>query len=223
MHENLIEECKSKISENLVSIIKYGTEGQPHNILIITKRLSFEDLEIIKPIIKNHKKRTKLVPVVLTEIGLNESADVFPLELLDMKYPHEVLFGNDLIDSVKIDKKHVRRQLEYELRSKLIHLRETYIWIQSSRELKALLGSAIPTLMPLFYGMLFLKDVKPPTDLNLLFSEVNSNFNIDMSLFLKIKNEKINKKELPKYVKELMILLERLISLIDKHKVEQVK
>ena len=219
MYENLIEECKSKILENLVSIIKYGTEGQPHNVLIVTKRLSFEDLEIIKPIIKNHKKRTKLVPVVLTELGLKESADVFPLEVLDMKYPHDVLFGKDLIEEIKLDKKHVRRQLEYELRSKLIHLRETYIWVQKSRELKALLNSAIPTLMPLFYGMLFLKDVKPPTDLKLLFSEVNANFDIDMTLFLNIKNEKLNKKELPMYVKRLMVLLERLISLIDKHKV----
>jgi hypothetical protein len=219
MYEKLIRECNSKLNENLVSIIKYGTEGQPHNVLIVTNSLNFKDLEILKPIIKNNKQRNNTVPVILTEHGLKESADVFPLELLDMKYPHEVLYGKDIIEEVQIDKKHVRRQLEFEFRSKLIHLRESYIWIQKPKELKMLLKAAIPTLMPLFYGMLFLKDMKPSTDLPSLFAEVHATYDVDMTLFLNIRKDKLGKKELGQYVQQLMELLERLINVVDKLKV----
>jgi len=166
MSEQLIIECKKIMKENLVSIIKFGTEGEPNNILIVTKRLGLDGLEKMKPMIQVHARKTKVIPTLFTKTELGDSADVFPLEILDMKYPHEVLYGDNVINEVKLDKKHVRRQLEFELRSKLIHLRENFIWIKKPKDLKALLKSAVPTLMPLFYGLLFLKNVLPSTELD---------------------------------------------------------
>lgn len=218
MFENLINECKKILNDNLVSIIKFGTEGEPNNILIVTKSLSFNDLEKIKPIVLKSSKKTKIVPILFTEPGLMESSDVFPLEILDMKYPHKTLFGEDIIEKVSLDKKHVRRQLEFELRAKLIHLRENYIWIKKPKELRALLKSAVPTLMPLFYGLLFLKDIKPPLDLESLYAEVHNKYGVDMSLFRAIRQDKIKDKE-SLIVKDLMILLEKLISVVDKLKI----
>ena len=219
MVEQLINECKEILKENLVSIIEFGTEGEPNNILIVTKKLSFNDLEKIKPIILKYSKRTKVVPILFTELGLMESSDVFPLELLDMKHPHEVLFGDDVIEKVPLDKKYVRRQLEYELRSKLIHLRENYIWIKKPKELKSLLKSAVPTLMPLFYGLLYLKNQKPSTNLGSLFNQVEKAYKVDMNLFRDIKGDKIKDEKLSLIVKDLMILLEKLISIVDKSNV----
>lgn len=218
MFENLINECKKILDDNLVSIIKFGTEGEPNNLLIVTERLGIDDLDKIKPIILKSSKKTKIVPILFTELGLMDSSDVFPLEILDMKHPHEVLFGEDVIEKVSLDKKHVRRQLEFELRSKLIHLRENYIWIKKPKELRALLKSAVPTLMPLFYGLLFLKDIRPPRNLNSLFAEVHNKYGADMSLFRAIRQDKIKGKE-ALIVKDLMALLEKLISMVDKLKV----
>ena len=216
MAEQLINECKEVLKENLVSIIKFGTEGKPNNILVVTKKLSFNDLEKIKPTILKYSKRTKVVPILFTEQGLMESSDVFPLELLDMKYPHKALFGDDVIAKVSLDKRHVRRQLEYELRSKLIHLRENYIWIKKPKELKALLKSAVPTLMPLFYGLLYLKNQKPSTNLDPLFGQVEKAYDVDMNLFRDIRRDKIKDEKLSLIVKDLIILLEKLIRITDK-------
>jgi len=155
MYENLINECKEKSKDNLVSIIKYGTEGEPNNILIVTKQLTFSDLNKLKPIILSFSKKSKVVPILFTEDELKDSNDVFPLEILDMIYPHVLLHGIDVLEKVDLDKKHVRTQIEFELRSKLIHLRENYIGIKNPKDLKPLLKSALPTLMPLFYGLLF--------------------------------------------------------------------
>ncbi len=59
MYENLITECKNKLKENLVSIVKFGTEGEPNNILIVTKQLKFDDLNKLKPIILGFSKKSK--------------------------------------------------------------------------------------------------------------------------------------------------------------------
>lgn len=216
MVNELINECKKRLQDNLVSVINFGTEEKQNNVLIVTKTLKFEDLEKIRPIVNKYSKRTKIIPVLFTEKGLIDGADVFPLEFLDIKYPHKVVFGEDVIDKIKFDKKHVRRQLEFELRSKLIHLRENYIWIKKSKDLKNLLKSAIPSVMPLFYGLLFIKNIKPPTEINSLFEKVHEVYGVDTSLFRKIRQEDFDEESA---VRELMELLETLINMVDKMKI----
>ena len=216
MYEKLITECKNKLKENLVSIVKFGTEGEPNNILIVTKQLKFEDLNKLKPIILEFSKKSKVVPILFTESGLKESNDVFPLEILDMTYPHELLHGEDVLKNIKLEKKYVRRQIEFELRSKLIHLRENYIGIKSPKDIKLLLKSAVPTLMPLLYGLLFMKDVKPASDLYSLYSDVEKSYNVNMGIFRKIREDTIKKQDVETFVKELIDLLEKLINIADK-------
>ncbi len=211
----LINECKKTLQDNLVSVINFGTEEKTNNVLIVTKTLKFEDLEKIKPVIHKYSKRTKVVPILFTEKGLIDGADVFPLEFLDIKYPHKAVFGDDVIEKIKFDKKHIRRQLEFELRSKLIHLRENYIW-GNKKGLKNLLKSAIPSVMPLFYGLLFLKDVKPSIELNSLFDKVHEIYEVDTSLFRKIRKGDFDEESM---VSELMELLESLINMVDKMEV----
>ena len=218
MHENLINECKEKLKDNLVSIIKYGTEGEPNNILIVTKQLTFSDLNELKPIILSFSKKSKVVPVLFTEDGLKDSNDVFPLEILDMTYPHELLHGIDVLEKVDLDKKHVRTQIEFELRSKLIHLRENYVGIKNPKDLKPLLKSAIPTLMPLLYGLLFMKNIKIPSDLYSLYSNVEKSYDIDMGIFRKVREDTIGKQDLTVLINDLINLLEKLINIVDKMK-----
>ena len=216
MHEKLINECKEKLEDNLVSIIKYGTEGEPNNILIVTKQLTFSDLNKLKPIVLSFSKKSKVVPILFTEDELKDSNDVFPLEILDMINPHVLLHGIDVLEKVDLDKKHVRTQIEFELRSKLIHLRENYIGIKKPKDLKPLLKSAIPTLMPLLYGLLFMKNIKIPSDLYLLYSSVEKSYSVDMEIFRKVREDTIGKQDLTILVNELINLLEKLINIVDK-------
>jgi len=216
MHEKLINECKEKLKDNLVSIIKYGTEGEPNNILIVTKQLTFSDLNKLKPIVLSFSKKSKVVPILFTEDELKDSNDVFPLEILDMINPHVLLHGIDVLEKVDLDKKHVRTQIEFELRSKLIHLRENYIGIKNTKDLKPLLKSAIPTLMPLLYGLLFMKSINIPSDLYSLYSNVEKSYDIDMEIFRKVREDTIGKQDLTVLINELINLLERLINMVDK-------
>jgi hypothetical protein len=221
MYEESINEFKEVLKENLISAVKFGTEGEPNNLLFVLNKLDSGVLEEIKPLVIKHTKKNKIVPLFFTQEELRDGSDVFPLEFLDIKQPHEVLYGEDLVDKIKFDKKHVRRQLEFELRSKLIHLRENYIWIKKPKELQELLKRAIPSIMPLFYGLLFLKDVGAPTKLDILFHTVADNYKVDVSVLRKIKmlkGKKVPEEELKKHVGELMKFLDGLSEIVDEMK-----
>jgi len=219
MYEKIIDALKEKLGENLLCAVKFGTEGEPNNFLGVLEKIDFVTLEQLK---ETMQKGEKIVPLFFTKSELQDAADVFPLEFLDVKYPHELLYGNDLIAAIKIEKKHVRRELESELRSKLIHLRENYIYINKDKDLKKLLISAIPSLMPLFYGLLHLKDTKPPTHLDELFDLVASKYSFNVEILKKLKllkDGKAESSELQKDVEDLLNFLREAIPVIDKMKV----
>jgi hypothetical protein len=222
MYEKIIDMLKEQLGDDLLCAVKFGTEGESNNFLCILEKIDFSTLEQLKTIIQSQKE--KIVPLFFTKNELKNAADVFPLEFLDIQHPHELLYGEDLVSSIKIEKKHVRRELESELRSKLIHLRENYVWIKKDKELKSLMIAALPSLMPLFYGLLFLKNTKPPTELISLFDAVSEKYKFNVEILRKIKLLRENKikadgNELKKDVKELMEFLQTAIPVIDKMKV----
>lgn len=217
--KDLTNKCKQVLKANLVSIIKFGTEGEPNNITIVTKKLDCKVLSDMKDIVRDYAARNQVVPLIFTKKELLESADVFPLEFLDMKFPHEVLYGEDVMNAVKFEKRAVRKQVEFELRSKLIHLRANFLWIKDDKELRSLLKSAIPTLMPLFYGLLFLKNKSIPANLDALYKAVEKSYKVNFSLFRTIRRTDLKDTSLSDVVAALMQLLEKLINIVDKLKV----
>ena len=64
---------------------------------------------------------------MFTQERLAQATDVFPIELLDIRECHKILFGEDLVTNLDIDTKNLRLQIEHELRGKLIHLRQSYL------------------------------------------------------------------------------------------------
>jgi hypothetical protein len=217
MYEKMIQEFKDELHNDLLSAIKFGSEGEHSNLLFVLEKLDFPVLEKIKKLMIAHKQ--PVVPLFFTLEELKEAADVFPLEFLDIAFPHEVLYGKDAVKEIKFDKVAIRCQLEFELRSKLVHLRENYIWIKNSEELKRLLISAVPSLMPMLYGLLFIKDIKAPADLALLFEHVNKSYKVDTGILTKAKelaNMKASDADLRQYTFELMELLTKLIEIVNK-------
>jgi hypothetical protein len=61
---------------------------------------------------------------LLSEEELRTSTDCFPVEFHDMQERRRVLFGADLIHDLVIDRTFYRAQVEMELRTKLLRLRQ---------------------------------------------------------------------------------------------------
>jgi len=62
--------------------------------------------------------------LLLSEDEVRNSTDCFPIEFHDMQEQRRVLFGQDVIASLVIDKSFYRAQIEHELRAKLLRLRQ---------------------------------------------------------------------------------------------------
>jgi hypothetical protein len=94
------------------------------NLFCILRDTSFASLQMLAPVVKwwNHQRQPP--PLCMTRQELERSADVFTIELLDMAQHHRVLFGEDVLKGLQISTHLHRVQVEYELREKLILLRQ---------------------------------------------------------------------------------------------------
>ncbi len=121
------------------------------NLLCVLRDASFQALQAISPAAKWWDKQKQPPSLCMTKQELLRSTDVFTVELLDMQQHHRVLFGEDVLTGVHIPMDLHRVQVEYELREKLILLRQHMLLASGdeSRMLDLLLRSA-PSFSTLF-------------------------------------------------------------------------
>ena len=131
---------KQELGNNLVSVILYGSAARGEyirarsdlNLMLVFKKLDLEHISKVGRLM--HRNVRKHLPqlVFWTAEELKHAWDVFPLEFEDIKENHQCLVGKDLFNKRKIDKKRLRYQIEFELRSKLVTMRDT--WLNINRD-----------------------------------------------------------------------------------------
>jgi hypothetical protein len=134
--ENQINEfvtrARTAAGDSLQSVILYGSAatGDFHpdfsnvNLLFVLRDTSYKTLEKLAPAVAWWDGKKHPAPLVMTQQELERSADVFSIELFDMKQRHRVLYGDDVLANLEVPMQLHRAQLEYELREKVILLRE---------------------------------------------------------------------------------------------------
>ena len=208
-----MEMIKEIFGENLVCVAHYGKSDVQE--VIVLNKLDSQVLNDSKIPLQNYFKKTKKFPLLLTKEELTEGMDVFPLDFLNIKLNHKVLFGEDVFSDLKFDKKHIRRQLEFEFRSKLINLRQSYMVVKSNKELKLIVENSIPTLLPMLNGLLFLKGKNVPEDIGEILDITGKEYGIDISALKRIKESSDREGA----VRELVDLLSQLGQILDGMKV----
>jgi len=127
---------------NLESVILYGSavsgtydpEYSNINLLCILKDTALPKLLALAPTARWWTKQKHPVPQIMTRQELVRSADIFAIELLDMQQQHRMLFGPDVVASLEIPMHLHRAQVEYELREKLILLREQMLLVAGDKK-----------------------------------------------------------------------------------------
>jgi len=117
---------------NLVAIILYGSavagdyvaNHSDVNLLCVLRETSFASLQALAPAVGWWRQQKNRTPLVMGVEELKRSADVFSIELLDMRESYRVLWGEDVLSTLVVPVKLHRVQLEYELREKTILLRQ---------------------------------------------------------------------------------------------------
>lgn len=210
-----MDKIKSLLKDNLVCICEYFVADNK-KILFVLKKIDFGWIDKLK----EHFNRDYLF------LGLDElkdGADVFPLEFLNIKNNYKLVYGEDVVGRLKVEKVDVRRQLEFELRSKLIHLREEYMALKKQSELNDLLKAIIPTLISILEGIVYLKENGKFEDRESIFKHIKEDYGVNCDVLFKL--DELNKKvwmvsfeDVKKYIKDVIVLLTDLGEKIDKIK-----
>jgi predicted nucleotidyltransferase len=140
------EAANAATNENLVSVILYGSRArlESHasdadlNLFVVLKEAKLEEIQKLDKSAQKSLRDFSPRLVFWSETELKNAWDVFPLEFLDIKENHEILMGKDPFNKKQPEKKHLRYQLELELRSKLLSMRSAYVQFQADRKAMSL-------------------------------------------------------------------------------------
>ena len=135
-----VKRLKEAAGENLRAVVLYGSgvdsdfwEHSDINILCLLERLTGGDLESIRPAASWWWRKGHPAPLVLTVEELRNSADVFSIELLDMKARHRMLEGSDFLADLEVPMAQHKLQVERELRTSVIRLRQSFLRCRARR------------------------------------------------------------------------------------------
>ena len=197
--EKLVEELKQACPMGLKSVILYGSAAagdyvgkqSDYNVLVITKDLGIGTLNAISKTASAWAKAGNPAPLLFTEERLEQATDVFPIELLDIRECHKILFGEDLVQGLEIDTKNLRLQIEHELRGQLIHLRQSYLLTQGkSKAVADLMVGSLSTFLVLFRASLRLFEDFVPQKKFQALEKLSTHLKFDGSVFQTVQQLK---------------------------------
>ena len=170
---DMVTRLKNAAGSNLLSVILYGSAATEEfhpghsdlNVLCIMQSLGRDDLSKLHVASAWWAKKGHPAPLFFTLNELHHSADIFAIELLDIKAAHRVLHGEDVFDSLHVPMDLHRLHVERELRHNTLRLRQRYLMHPAdSRKTLQLMTSSISTFAALFrHALIALGEDPPPT------------------------------------------------------------
>ena len=154
----LVARLKQAAGSNLSAVVLYGSavdldfrEHSDLNVLCLLHRLGGAVLECLRPVGLWWSHKGHPPPLVFTFAELRNSADVFSIELLDMKARHRMLEGADFLAELQVPMAQHKLQVERELRVNVVRLRQSYLRMAGRRsELAELLIASASSFGTLF-------------------------------------------------------------------------
>jgi predicted nucleotidyltransferase len=133
--EELVQKLKAAAADNLKSVILYGsaateefhTKHSDVNILCLVDQADAAHLEALHGPVEWWIRRGQRPPLVFTTEELRRSADIFTIELLDMKTRHRILYGENVLAEIPVPLHYHALQVERELRTDWLRLRQAIL------------------------------------------------------------------------------------------------
>lgn len=167
----LVERLKQAAGSNLNAVVLYGSavdhdfrEHSDLNVFCLLHRLDGAALEDLRPVGLWWWQKGHPPPLVFTLAELRNSADVFAIELMDMKARHRMLEGPDFLAELQVPMAQHKLQVERELCTNVIRLRQSYLRCSGRRfELAELLTASASSFGTLFRHALIALGQEPPS------------------------------------------------------------
>jgi len=188
----LVSKLRKAAEGNLLSVILYGSaatdefhpEHSDLNVLCILRDLSRRELSKLGAASIWWTKRGHPAPLFFTPEELHHSADIFAIELLDIKAARRILYGEDVIAPLHVPTDRHRMQVEREFRNNSLRLRQHYVMLAGdSRKTLELMLSSISTFAALFRHALRALGEEPPTSKRAALDRAGSALGFDPAPF----------------------------------------
>jgi len=192
---DFVERLQSAAGANLKSVILYGSAATGDylpdysnvNLLCVLGETSFAAIAGLAPVVEWWAKQKHHPPLLMTQEELHRGADVFSIEFLDMKQNYRVLWGEDVLKTLKVPMRLHRAQVEYELREKTILLRQRLLAVAGDRNAKwELLLRSTPAFTTLARHALIALGEPAAESKREAVQRLASKSGIDLSAFLRL-------------------------------------
>ncbi len=199
----IIDDYKGLFGDDLISIILYGSAaGRDYrpgksdiNFMIVLSEEGIERLDQAFKMVETWQKRKVAIPLFLTELYVESSLDVFPIEYLNFQRNHALVYGKDILKDLSFDRELVRLQCEREIKGKLLLLREAFMETGGkAKALRGVIAQSIQAFIAIFDALLFFKEMEIPKERREVVDLTCNAFDLDAGLFQKLldmKEEKI--------------------------------
>jgi len=209
--------------DHLISVFIYGSAtGKNYipkvsdiNSVFVFKDLAFASLTAsLKTVSKGISKKIA-APLFLTEKHIETSLDVFPIEFLDMKENHILLYGKDILLDLEIKEEHIRLFCEQQIKGKLIRIRQAYLEVGLKKKgMEALLKESLNSLIPVFRNLIRLNGKTPPVEKSEIIRELCQEFELEENVFLPIYKDTSNDEKIAN--QEVVVFIEKYLEEIRK-------
>ena len=166
----LVERLKSLAGENLNCIALFGSAASREfhagfsdiNIICIFRELSAPALARLAPLMRWWTKKDFPAPLLFTRTELEKSADIFAIEFLDIRQNHRMLHGEDVFRNLHVPMDLHRVQVEHNLRTKLLTLRQMYAqFADDDQRVRRLMLDSVSNFATLFRHALIAMGEQP--------------------------------------------------------------
>jgi hypothetical protein len=112
--------------ERLDAVVAYGDpDAQPTRCLALVQSLTGDDLDRCAAHAASWHRAGCATPLLLTRDEFAGSLDAFPIEYGEILATHRLIFGIDPFGGMTIRTEDLRREIETQVKSHLVHLRDS--------------------------------------------------------------------------------------------------
>ena len=168
----LVNRLKEFAATNLECVILFGSAARGDfrpghsdlNVACILRSLTVEELGRLAGVVQWWcMEQEEPPPLFFTNDELRQAADVFAIEILDMKHGRRVLYGKDLVAEIEVPMNLHRVQVEHDLRTMVLKLRQHYLRAPgNSKELAPVLRKSFSGVLTLLRHALIAFGEEPP-------------------------------------------------------------
>ena len=227
--KQFVDKMRGAAGTNLESVILYGSAASGDynpafsnvNLFCVLRDSSYPKLRSLAPVVQWWDRQKQPPPLFMTREELERSTDVFTIEFVDMVRHHRVLWGDDVIGKLQVPMRLHRLQVEYELREKLILLRQHLLLAgDNERRMRELMVRSVASFATLFRHALIALGESAPLARRDAVGQLSSRVGFDRSAVEQVLDARENKAKLKKLnaadlLSTYLAAVEKVISAVD--------